>query len=216
MARATKSLQTSLVGNMNRSRRELPPSTADTSDELYSTRLLKHDNFTLTVYRCKRSKNVVMMSSLHSCVSVGNDKKKISETVAFYNSTKYGVNVLDQMARKYSVNAGSRRWPVQVWYNILDLAAINSWVLYKSITGKQLSRKHFILQLAKELRHSNVDDVDVPQTVNLTAGRKRRQCQVAKCKGNKTTDTCSQCNRAVCGKCTATVQKQLTCIDCSK
>lgn len=208
--------QTSLVGTMNRSRRELPPSTADTSDELYSTRLLKHDNFTLTVYRCKRSKNVLMMSSLHSCVSVGNDQKKIPETVAFYNSTKYGVDVLDQMARKYSVKAGSRRWPVQVWYNILDLAAINSWILYKSITGNQLSRRQFILQLAKELRHSNVHDVDVPQTVNLTAGRKRRQCQVAKCKGNKTPDTCSQCNRAVCGKCTATVQKQLTCIDCSK
>lgn len=156
------------------------------------------------------------MSSLHNCVSVGNDQKKIPETVAFYNSTKYWVVVLDQMPRKYSAKAGSRRWPVQVWYNILDVAAINSWILYKSITGKQLSRRQFILQLAKELRHSNVDDVDVQQTVNPTAGRKRRQCQVAKCKGNKTLDTCSRCNRAVCGKCTATVQKHPTCIDCSK
>ena len=38
-----------------------------------------------------------------------------------------------------------------VFYKVLDLAAINSWILYKEVTGKAISRRDFILQLAEEL-----------------------------------------------------------------
>ncbi|MGH0149194.1 UNVERIFIED_CONTAM: hypothetical protein FKN15_056976 [Acipenser sinensis] len=62
------------------------------------------------------------------------------------------LDVLDQVAWKYSVKAGSRRWSVQVFYNVLDLAAINSWVLYKECTEKNLPRREYILQLAQQLR----------------------------------------------------------------
>ena len=41
------------------------------------------------------------------------------ESVMYYNNTKNGVDVPDQMARAYSVRG---RWPVAVFYNILDLA----------------------------------------------------------------------------------------------
>jgi len=40
----------------------------------------------------------------------------LPETIDFYNLTKYGVNVINQMARKYSVKASSRRWPVQAFF----------------------------------------------------------------------------------------------------
>ncbi len=85
------------------------------------------------------------MSTLPSSVNFENDKKMKPETIEFYNNKKYGVDVLDQMARNYSVNAGSRRWPLQVFYNILDLAAINAWILYKTVMQKDLSRRNFIL-----------------------------------------------------------------------
>jgi hypothetical protein len=35
------------------------------------------------------------------------------ETIAFYNDTKYGVDMLDQMAKKYSTKVSSRRWPLR-------------------------------------------------------------------------------------------------------
>jgi hypothetical protein len=35
------------------------------------------------------------MSSLHPTVFIGNDEKKLPETVKFYNNTKYGVDVVD-------------------------------------------------------------------------------------------------------------------------
>jgi len=55
------------------------------------------------------------------------------------------------MARKYSVKCKCRRWPMHVFYNILDLAGINAWVLYKETTDENILRKDFLFQLGKEL-----------------------------------------------------------------
>ena len=49
----------------------------------------------------------------------------------YYNNAKYGVDIPDQMAREYSVKGGTRRWPVTVFYNTLDLAGINPCILFK-------------------------------------------------------------------------------------
>jgi flagellar basal body-associated protein FliL len=72
-------------------------------------------------------KNVLLLSTLHNNVEIdSNHRKKKPDTVVFYNSTKCGVDVADQMAKNYSVKVASRRWPVQVFFSILDLAGINS------------------------------------------------------------------------------------------
>jgi len=40
---------------------------------------------------------------------------------------------------------------MHVFYNILDLAGINAWVLYKETTGENISRKDFLFQLGEKL-----------------------------------------------------------------
>ena len=35
------------------------------------------------------------------------------------------------MARMYSEKATSRWWPVHVFYNTIDVALINNWIIYK-------------------------------------------------------------------------------------
>ena len=55
---------------------------------------------------------------------------------------------IDQMARRYSTRAAARRWPVHVFYNILDLAAINAWIIYRGVTGEEMSRHAFLRQIA--------------------------------------------------------------------
>ncbi|GFX80954.1 catenin alpha [Trichonephila clavipes] len=108
---------------------------------LLDTLLLEHDDIPLTVYQGKNIKNVLLLSSPHPTVDIGNNhpKKASRNNISFYNSTKFS-DIADQMARKYSVQAGSRRWPVHVFYNILDLAGNNSWILYKEVTEAILSR----------------------------------------------------------------------------
>ena len=74
------------------------------------------------------------------------------KTIKFYNNTKCGVDVADQMARKYTVKSGSRRWPLQIFFNILDLAAINAWILYNEKTKENILRKFYINRFLQVLK----------------------------------------------------------------
>jgi hypothetical protein len=215
--------KTSLVGTVNQNKRELPSLAKAPNMPQYSTALFKNSSngSILTVYQCKPKRSVLLLSSLHFSVTVENVGKKVPETIKFYNATKYGVDVLDQMAKKYSVKAGSRRWPVQVFYNVLDLASINSWILYKAVTGQKISRRHFILQLVDQLRdpfcsqRNPVPPLEGSSEVDHCSARKK--CQIKEnCSGNKTTNKCDGCKFLVCGSCTAEIQKRLICVECSK
>ena len=70
--------------------------------------------------------NVGIPSTLHTSVMVDTTTTKKTETVTFYNKTKCGVDITDQMTGQYTVKAGTRWWPVTAFYNILDLACINA------------------------------------------------------------------------------------------
>ncbi|KAK7896637.1 hypothetical protein WMY93_021962 [Mugilogobius chulae] len=184
---------TSLVGTMNASRRELPPSVQN-NEELYSTRVFAHDRATLTVYQAKRKKTVSVLSTMHQAVSTRSDLKKKPETITYYNVSKVGVDCLDQMTRKYTVKGATRRWPVAVFYNILDLAAINAWILFRQCTGSSISRRDFILELAKQLREDYLSSKSKPAQLpplsppHPEVQAKRRQCQ---CKLQGPTGACT-------------------------
>ena len=55
------------------------------------------------------------------------------------------------MAKKYSVKAASRRWPIHVFYNVIDLALTNSWILFQDICKSGISRQKFIQRVVKKL-----------------------------------------------------------------
>ena len=84
LAKELKKKKTSLVGTMNKVRRELPAS-AKCLQQCYSSKLMKSgDVATLTVYQCKPKKSVCILSSLHQSVELGTSDKKKPETVEFY------------------------------------------------------------------------------------------------------------------------------------
>ena len=85
-------------------------------------------------YQAKEKKSVYLLSSMHSSADVdaSNEKKK-PEMILFYNANKVCVDCFDQMARLYTTRSAGRKWPVAVWGNILDIAAINSYILYKKV-----------------------------------------------------------------------------------
>jgi len=97
------------------------------------------------------------------------------------------------MARRYSTRAAACRWPVHVFYNILDLAAINAWIIYRCVTGEEVGRQAFLRQLAEELRevYKEKRESMVPkhneeeQSQDKRKASKRYQCQVVMCKRNK-------------------------------
>lgn len=210
---ATKLLskRTTLVGTIRANKRELPKPAKEKKDKMarFSTQLYKSNNCTLTIYKSKPNKKVLLLSSKHKYVKIEETGKFIPETIAFYNHTKFGVDMTDQMARKYSTKSKSNRWPVQVFFNILDLAAINAWVLYKQTTGEKISRQEFLFQLAEELateyryihEQGKMESMAKTSADSTTISERRKTCQIGYCKKNKTINICSTCKKYVCGKC---------------
>lgn len=206
---------TSLLGTIRKQRREVPD--GDTlmknrdlhSTEIYSTGI-EGSNTTLTIYKAKRKKTLYLLSTMHPTVSINNGHpKKLPETVESYNSSKVGVDVLDQMSRYYTSKSGTRRWPMAVSFNIVDLAAINAWIVFKEVTGTQISRRNFLLQLMTELCQPN--EPRVPPALPppapapaLPAPARRRQCQIKDEEGhlcrNKSTHECQSCSVTCCGR----------------
>ena len=107
LAKELKKKKASLVETMNKVRLELPAS-AKCLQQRYSNKLMKTgDTAILTAYQCKPKKNVCVFSSLHMFVELGESEEKKPEKMEFYDKSKCGLNVADQMARRYSVKAGT-------------------------------------------------------------------------------------------------------------
>lgn len=93
-----------MVGTIRANRKELPKTAKAKKDKMtqFSTKLYRSENCTLTIYKSKPNKKVWLLSTKHKNITIEKNKKLVPETVTYYNSTKYGVDVLDQMTRKYS------------------------------------------------------------------------------------------------------------------
>ena len=120
------------VGIDRSNQRKIPNNLKETCS-LHDTTIVKladaaATTVTITKYQFKKSQFVNRLSSLHPSAVIFSEKtlKKKPETVLFYNETKVGVDVFDQISRCYSVKSGSRRWPIHVFYNVIDMAFINS------------------------------------------------------------------------------------------
>ncbi|CAI5668986.1 unnamed protein product [Oreochromis niloticus] len=145
---------------------------------------------------------------MHSVVQTDNTTKRKPNTVTLYNTTKCGVDVMDQMVREYTVRRGTRRWPVAVFYNMIDMAALNAHVLYQACNRTQERRVDFLVEFARELANSHMagkkarkEQLLRTQPSTPSPG-KRATCQVKhKCKNNHATVRCVHCYRYTCGKC---------------
>nr|XP_012148086.1 PREDICTED: piggyBac transposable element-derived protein 4-like [Megachile rotundata] len=204
---ATKLLakKTTIVGTIRANRKELPRSAKLKNDDmaLFSTKLYRSNNCMLTIYKAKTRKKVLILSSMHNSVQVEKNDTRTPETIQLYNSTKFGVDVTDQM---------------QVFFNIcqkvFDLAGINAWVLYKETTGEEITRQEFLFQLAEELaieyqQELGKENQPVPIASTNTRSRERKTCQIRFCKDNKTNKICLKCKKIMINVNTIVLKKGL-------
>lgn len=80
-----------------------------------------------------------------------------------YNKHMGGVDLLDSHIGRYKINFRSRKWYFRIFYHLLDLTVINSWLLYRrvavqknkgsssSIQFQLMKLSHFRIELAKTL-----------------------------------------------------------------
>ena len=91
------------------------------------------------------------------------------DIVEFYNSSKAGVDTMDQLVRYYSTKRKTRRWPLCIFFNILDISCFNSMVIYLkkypeySQLHKNRCRRRYIMALVKEIVEKFGDEEELTE-----------------------------------------------------
>lgn len=90
------------------------------------------EKITIVSYVPKPRKMVYLMSSMHHDCAIDSEtgQQRKTEIITFYNATKSGVDVVDKLARTYDVSRNSKRWPLTLFFSILNHAGINAMVMY--------------------------------------------------------------------------------------
>ena len=98
---------------------------------------------------------------------------------------------------------------MHVFYNLINTALINSWVINKEICQSNISRREYMQKVAEELTESmpfdsrkrQIDErgLSKPVTNPTLVVKVRRRCSTMKYK-NRTTDTCQKCNNQCVGR----------------
>lgn len=124
---------------------------------LYSSLFGFQPEITLVSHVTHANKCVVLLSSEHYSEKFDeNAQKKTPEIISHYNNTKGGVDTLDRMAGEYTCQRMTRRWPMALFMNMIDLAGVNSFILWKDVhpewhKGNESRRRLFLLELSKQL-----------------------------------------------------------------
>lgn len=151
-----------VVGTIRSNSRQLPQKLTYIRDrEVKSSTFAFNQDMTAVSYVPKKSKNVLIVSSMHQDdkidESTGDAMKP--EMITFYNQTKSGVDAVDRMASSYNVARNTRRWPMALFYGILNVGAINAAVVYRANQpdGRfSKSRRLFLKDLGTELLQNNL------------------------------------------------------------
>ena len=182
------------------------------------------DKATLLVQRVNPTKRIQLLSTLHHNPNVVERQK--TEVHMYYNATKGGVDTFDQLCSLMSCSRKTRRWPLCVFYGILNLVFNNAYIVFAHRPENQkTTRRQFGLDLAMELArpHAHMrlqqsrylprevvtiihsvfsipeptSSVDTPQTKS----DKRQRCYLCPSSGTaKTKLLCVQCQKSVCNK----------------
>lgn len=141
------------------------------------------------------------------------------EVITFYNSTKGGVDTLDQLSATYDVARNTRRWPMVIFYSLLNVAGVNSQIIYiannttttcrrreylkelaLSLTSEELQRRSLLTNINPEIRPRRQEvagtSTRAEQADQFPPGT-RRGCFLCK-KDSKTKYSCKYCHKFIC------------------
>lgn len=112
--------------------------------------LLFSPDCTLVSHIPKKEKNVTLASSMHFDDAVNVCSQKL-EIIEYYNQTKSGVDTVDQMVGTYNVARNTRRWPMIIFYTVLNIAGINAQIIHMLNQNVKVRRRVFIKNLVTQL-----------------------------------------------------------------
>ena len=163
LAKHLLSWNLTIVGTLKKNKPYIPKAMAPskTREEL-STLFAFHEKAMLCSYVPKKNKAVILLSTMHSTMTISDDAKKKPEIILYYNKYKAGVDTMDQMLCRYTTHRRTNRWPLAFFYNIVDVACLAAYLIYyennKMIKKKTNQRRKFLRQLSEELSVPMIED----------------------------------------------------------
>lgn len=139
-----------LVGTLKKNKRELPIDFLPnkTRPERSSTFGFQKD-LTVVSYVPKKNRSVILLSTMHDDGSIDAETGK-PNIILDYNAFKGGVDTVDKMCSAFSVSRRTRRWPLAIFFQLMNIAGINSQKLYNAthIDNPQKFRRIFLKELS--------------------------------------------------------------------
>ncbi|XP_028828087.1 piggyBac transposable element-derived protein 4-like [Denticeps clupeoides] len=217
-----------MVGTMRKNKAELPPKLLRVQGrECFSSVFAFAATHTVVSYIPKRGKNMLVLSTKHRESVISSGTKKEPQIILDYNRCKRGVETMDQIIAAHSCRRKTKRWPLAIFFNMLDISALNACIVWTAIdpswnTGKAYRRRLFLEQLGKKLvmpqmtRRQHLPQipeainlivqaqtssgdltVDSPNPLPTASHTRRKQCVL--CPTRKVcTFSCKNCGKGVC------------------
>uniref|UniRef100_A0A1B6E2X5 PiggyBac transposable element-derived protein domain-containing protein n=1 Tax=Clastoptera arizonana TaxID=38151 RepID=A0A1B6E2X5_9HEMI len=164
------------VGTVRKDKVEIPPVMTSKKREAYDTIFGFQEKITLLSYAPKQNRSVILVSSFHHDdhidESTGIQRKPY--VITFYNNTKSGVDIVDKKCGTYSTSRRSNRWPLVLFYRLLDIAGVNAQIIYlfnnptKPIL-RRLFLKEIAIELVKPLAQSRCTIQTLPKNIRQSA-----------------------------------------------
>ncbi|XP_022200150.2 piggyBac transposable element-derived protein 4-like [Nilaparvata lugens] len=223
-----------LVGTMRSNRVGIPNELKPNRNrEVHSSLFAHHKEKTLVSYCPKKNKAVILLSTMHSDQRIDPEsgESRKPEIVSFYNKTKVGVDSVDQMCCKYDVSRNTKRWPMVLFYDLVNISAINASRIYMFNNAQdKMTRRKFLESLAWELIHPQIRKrieslalptdmktrarkilgIEEPQRQPVPKNDKVGRCLLCgRARDRSTRKCCDLCGHKVCQE-----HSQIVCITC--
>ncbi|XP_044023761.1 piggyBac transposable element-derived protein 3-like [Siniperca chuatsi] len=216
-----------LVGTIRKNKPELPQQLLDIRQRQPRSSLFAFTKtHTVVSYVPRRGKNVTLLSTKHREPAVSAEEHQKPKIITDYNSCKGGVDNLDKCVGAYSCRRKTCRWPLVLFYNMLDVSVYNAFVLWSAVDPfwnqkKTFKRRLFIEELGKMLvspqmlRRQRLPRTPAAATMvvdlrkagdnpmesrepDSTSNKRRKLCEFCTGKKKRIATTCKKCDKYIC------------------
>ena len=190
---------------MRRNSRGLPGEVKTLNVAVGDSKHYRKGEMLLVAFRDKKTQKqpVIVLSTGHSAqietkIVRGKEKTKPA-AVMDYNKYMGGVDISDRIVYHYASERATHRYWKKIFFNFVDLAMMNSYILFRISTGdRRIERKNFVIKVLESLCQNNklargpqrqaaplpLQQPTIHRLV-LLPGKLERNCHVCSTPGNR-------------------------------
>lgn len=209
LAKELKQKNCTLLGTMRQTKTDVPPALREIKGRpVHSSKFLHHEGLTIVSYIPKKHRNVVLLSSQHQGAKIeGQEHDFKPQMILDYNKTNGAVDTLDKLVREYRCLRTSRRWPLALFFDFIDIAGYNAfcaWSDHEPNYNIGKSHRLFLMQLAEDLMKPLIDararnpvgiQEPILAAINMFVPVEHRVARHIRAKENKAIGRCAICAR---------------------